>query len=135
MILSILTPVRNFYTGEIKSVSLETKDGKLVIQPRYAPFVCSLVDGIATITTASDEKIVASIMSGFAEVINDKVTILTDSAELPDDVDDNRAVLAKERAKQRLLAVKNEEEIDRERALKALTRAEIRIKLKLLNKK
>ena len=80
MTLSILTPMNHFFEEEIKSISLQTVDGRIVIMPRYTPFVTGLAIGIANIQTATGKTLQAKIDSGFAEVIDNKVTILTDDA-------------------------------------------------------
>ena len=126
MILSILTPMSHFFEEEIKSVALQTVDGRIVIMPRYTPYVTGLVNGVAKIETASGETKHVACMKGFVEVTDNKVTILTDDAHWPDDIDEKRAIEAKERANARL---KETQDIDRARALDALTRAEIRLKL------
>jgi len=81
MTLSILTPMNRFYEGEIKSITLQTLDGIVQILPRYAPYVTGLADGIATIVSANGEQRQAKIDGGFAEVVDNKVAILTDEAE------------------------------------------------------
>ena len=80
MTLSILTPMNHFFEQEIKSVSLQTIDGRIVIMPRYAPYVTGLLPGIANIVTADGNTMQANLNGGFAEVIDNKVAILTDDA-------------------------------------------------------
>ena len=64
---------------------------------------------------------------GFAEVLPDKVTILAETAERPQEIDVARAEKAKERAEERLKS--NSSEVDYDRAEDALQRAETRIKV------
>ena len=137
MTLSILTPVKEFYVGEIKTVLIEAVAGRVQIRPRYAPYIFALNDGIMSIETEEGKKY-AAVMSGFAKVMDNKVTVLTDAAEWPEDIDENRAMQAKERALANLKAqeeqAREENRIDRERAYKSLCRAEIRLKLLLTRK-
>jgi len=69
-----------------------------------------------------------AVAGGFAEVRNDKVIILADSAETPADIDRARAERAKERAEARLSG-RNQEEIDYARAAAALARALTRLQV------
>jgi len=68
------------------------------------------------------------VSGGFAEVRNDKVIILADSAERPDEIDRARAERAKERAERRLSG-RGQEEVDYMRAQVALARALIRLQV------
>jgi F-type H+-transporting ATPase subunit epsilon len=69
-----------------------------------------------------------AVACGFAEVRNDKVIVLADTAELPPDIDRARAERARERAEQRLSG-RTQEEIDYVRASAALARALIRLQV------
>jgi F-type H+-transporting ATPase subunit epsilon len=64
---------------------------------------------------------------GFAEVLPDKVTILAETAERPNEIDVARARKAKERAEQRLTS--GETNVDVERALNAIQKAETRLEV------
>ena len=134
MILSILTPVSEFYNGEITSVSVDSTEGRLQIRPRHAPYVFPIKDCICYIETGEGKK-AAAVMSGFVEVMSNKVIILSDACEWPEEIDEGRAKEAKERALNRLKdsekARIEETRVDRERAYKSYCRAEIRLKLLL----
>jgi F-type H+-transporting ATPase subunit epsilon len=101
--------------------------GEVGILPNHAPFVTPLVISAARIKKDGKENLVA-ISGGFIEVKPDKVIILAETAELPDDIDYNRALAAKERAEKRL-AQSGKEEFDFRRAELALRRATNRIKV------
>ena len=64
---------------------------------------------------------------GFAEVLPDKVTILAETAERPDEIDVGRARKAKERAEQRLTS--GDPEVDVQRSLNALQKADARLEV------
>ncbi|MNJ60063.1 ATP synthase epsilon chain [compost metagenome] len=66
-----------------------------------------------------------AVHGGFVEVQKDKVIVLAESAELPEAIDVDRAVAARERAERRLSA--NQDRIDHRRAELALQRAITRI--------
>ena len=74
---------------------------------------------------ATDERNLA-VSGGFAEVRNDKVIVLADTAERPEEIDRARAERARERAERRL-AGRTDEEVDYARALAALARAVVRL--------
>jgi F-type H+-transporting ATPase subunit epsilon len=80
--------------------------------------------GKITFRSGTQEKQLA-VASGFAEVLPDKVTVLAETAETPEEIDVERARKSKERAEQRLAA--GNTEIDVARALDALRRAEVRL--------
>ncbi len=93
--------------------------------PGHAPFLTTLGIGIVTYRIGRDEHQLA-VAGGFAEVRNDKVIILADSAERPDEIDRARAERARERAERRLSGRSNEE-IDYARCQAALARALTRL--------
>ena len=86
-----------------------------------------LAPGLVTIHNGDEEK-VAAVHAGFAEILGDKVTLLAELAEWPDEIDEQRAIAAKERAEQRLAS--HTEDIDVKRAEFALKKALIRIDAK-----
>ena len=73
---------------------------------------------------ASEDKI-AALHSGFAEILGDKITILAESVEWPDEIDANRANEARIRAERRI----NDSTQDENRAELALKRAMLRLSL------
>jgi F-type H+-transporting ATPase subunit epsilon len=75
--------------------------------------------------TGRDEYYLA-VAKGFAEVRGDKVIVLADTAERPEEIDRARAERARDRAERRLSG-RVEEEVDYERALAALARALVRL--------
>ena len=83
-----------------------------------------LAPGIVTIHEAEGEK-EAAVHAGFVEILGDKVTLLAELAEWPDEIDVSRAEAAKERAEERLR--NHSAEIDTKRAEYALRKALIRI--------
>ena len=70
----------------------------------------------------------AALLSGFAEVLGDQITILAEACEWPEDIDENRAKEAVERAKRRLES--KDEDIDLVRAELALKKALVRLGVK-----
>ncbi len=102
-------------------------EGYFGVWPAHAPFLTSLGSGEVTYRAGREEHRLA-VHGGFAEVGRDRVIILADTAELPEEIDVARARRARERAEQRL-AGKTGEETDYARALAALNRALVRLQL------
>ena len=122
--LNIVTPNRNFYDGDANMVIVKTVDGEIGILPDHLPLVSILDIGMIDIKNGSEEKS-ATINMGFIQVVNNEVSIFTDSAEWPDEIDINRAQEAKERAERRLK--EKSSDLDYKRAEMALKRAINRI--------
>jgi len=131
MLLEIVTPERIVYSEQVDMVVVRGVEGELGILPNHIPLVTPLKIAPAKIKQGGREKLVA-VNGGFVEVRKDKVVILAESAELPEDIDVERALAAKARAEQRLQAAR-QEEIDFRRAQLALMRAMNRLDVKNYN--
>lgn len=95
--------------------------GELGILPNHIPLVSPLKIAPVSIKKGKDTEYIA-VNGGFMEVRKDKVVILAESAELPDDINVDRARAAKERAEKRLNEAKKDE-VDFRRAEMSLQRA------------
>jgi F-type H+-transporting ATPase subunit epsilon len=111
----------------VDEVVVPGSEGYFGVLPGHAPLLATLGIGELTYRIGRDEHHVA-VACGFAEVRNDKVIVLADTAELPPDIDRARAERARERAEQRLSG-RTQEEIDYVRASAALARALIRLQV------
>lgn len=123
--VEIVTPERVVYRDQANIVVAKGKEGDLGILPNHIPLVTPLQIAPVRIKKEDAEDVVA-VSAGFLEVRPDKVTILAEAAELPEEIDVDRAMRAKERAERRL-AESGQEEIDFRRAELALQRATVRI--------
>ena len=124
--LEITTPMRMVVSEEVDEVVAPGIEGYFGVLPGHAPFLTTLGIGVVMYRIGRDEHHLA-IAGGFAEVRNDKVIILADSAERPAEIDVARAERAKERAERRLTG--REEDIDFARAQAALARALTRLQV------
>lgn len=124
--LKIITPDRVFYEGDATMVELKTSEGEIGIYANHIPLTTILAPGIIKITEPEGTK-QAALYSGFVEILKDKVTVLAEVAEWPEEIDVNRAMEAKIRAERRLS--NNESGIDELRAEMSLRRALTRIEL------
>ena len=123
--LEIATPTRLVVTESVVEIVIPGSQGYFVVLPGHAPFLTTLGIGELMYRMGRDERYLA-VSGGFAEVRNDKVIVLADTAELPEEIDRARAERARERAERRL-AGRTDEEVDYTRALAALARAITRI--------
>lgn len=126
--LEVVTPERKVYSDEAAMVIVKGVDGELGILPDHVPFVTPLQIAPVTIKKSEGEEHVIAVNGGFIEVHKNKVSILAESAELPEEIDVDRAEAARERAEERLKKYK-QEEIDFRRAELALQRAMNRLRV------
>jgi F-type H+-transporting ATPase subunit epsilon len=122
--LEIVTPSRLLVKEAAEEAQIPGASGYLGILPGHAPLITELAVGVITYKSSGATHTL-SVAWGFAEVLPDKVTILAEAAEHPQEIDTARAQKAKERAEDRLKS--NNPEIDYTRAEDALQRAETRL--------
>jgi len=125
-VLQIIAPDRIFYEGEVKMVEMVTSEGEIGVLKGHIPMTNILKPGIINIIEEDVEK-QAALHEGFVEILQEKVTVLAEIAEWPDEIDINRANEAKIRAERRL--GQKESGIDILRAETSLKKALIRIEL------
>lgn len=127
--LNILTPEREFYTGEVTEIITDSTQGSIGILPDHMPLVTTLRPSDTEITEKGGKKFKVFISTGIMEVHNNEVKILCDVCESPEEIDFKRAEEAKKRAEERLKN-KNHDNLDIRRAELALSRALARLKLR-----
>jgi F-type H+-transporting ATPase subunit epsilon len=125
--LELATPTRMVVAETVDEVVVPGSEGYFGVLPGHAPLLATLGIGELTYRIGRDERHVA-VAGGFAEVRNDKVIVLADTAERPQDIDRARAERARDRAEQRLSG-RSQDEIDYARAGAALARALTRIQV------
>jgi F-type H+-transporting ATPase subunit epsilon len=101
-------------------------EGELGILPNHIPLVTPLRIAPITVKRQGSKDVVIAVNGGFMEVRKDKVVILAESAELPEQINVDRAKASKERAQKRLSQAK-QDHVDFKRAELALQRALNRI--------
>jgi F-type H+-transporting ATPase subunit epsilon len=100
--VELVSPERILYSGEADMVIARTLGGgELAFLTGHAPFVGALDIATVTIRSAAEGDQLVAVHGGFVEVSNDTVTILSDVAELADQIDVDRARAAQERAEHR----------------------------------
>ena len=128
--LVIVTPERQLLREKTVEVQMPGENGYLGILPGHAPLITELGIGELTYRAKSaSEPVHLAIISGFAEVLGDRVTVLAETAERPEEIDVARAEEAKKRAEERLASAANDPNVDWGRAAVALQRSLIRIQV------
>ena len=125
--LEVISPERIFYTGDAEMVELTTTEGDIGIYADHIPLTTIVAPGVMTITEPGGVLKEAAVLEGFMEITPDKVTILAQSCEWPEEIDINRAAEAKARAERRLKSA--DENINMARADLALRKSLIRLQL------
>ena len=122
--LRVVSPEGNVLKEEVEFVVLPGEAGEIGILPNHAPLIAALDSGVIRYTMQGLTKRMA-ISGGFFEVVENKATVLADTAEPGEMIDLDRANAAKERAENRLQV--RTSDIDIRRAELALRRAIARI--------
>ena len=123
--VEIITPDRVFYRGEGDMIEFTSAAGDLGVYKNHIPLTTVLAPGVVKIHKSGEDDVVAAVHSGFAEILPDKVTLLAEIAEWPDEIDKGRAEAAMKRAEERL--AHRTEAIDVKRAEFALRKALVRL--------
>lgn len=123
--LEIVTPEKKVVEAAAEEVQIPGKNGYLGVLPGHAPLITELAVGEIKYRANGKQRL--AVAWGFAEVLSDKVTILAETAERPEDIDIERARRAKQRAEQRLTS--GDTNVDVERSLDALKKAETRLEV------
>lgn len=124
--LQIITPERKFYEGDASMVELTTEEGEIGVYRGHIPMTAIIAPGILKIHEEGGIK-EAALISGFLEILPEKIVIMAEVAEWPEEIDISRAQEAKIRAERRLK--EQDGEIDIIRAEIALKKALVRISL------
>ncbi len=100
--LKIVTANRSFYDDDVTMVMFKTTEGEIGVLKGHIPLTTTLTSGMAIIQKQGAKERNAVLHGGFAEITSEEVTIITDAAEWPDELDLVRAREAKERAEKQL---------------------------------
>lgn len=99
--LIVNTPDRQFYQKEVSMVELATSEGEIGVYAEHIPLTSVLVPCVMAIHEEGGTK-KAAVHGGIVEILKDKVTVLAEVAEWPNEIDVNRANEARIRAERRL---------------------------------
>ena len=128
ILLEVATPDKGeVYKKDINMLIVRSICGELGILPKHARLLTELIPHAMRIKESGGE-VKLFVSGGFMEITPEKITILADAAEAPDDIDVERAKAAYQRANDRL--AKKSPDLDVERAEAALARAKARLLVK-----
>jgi len=125
--LDIITPERNVFSDTVDSVQVPGLGGELGILPGHTPLISQLRTGVLAYAQGATKRRLL-VSGGFVEVSDDRVAVLADVAERPEEIDAARARLAREHAEKTLSAFTGSEE-DFARARAELERSMVRLQL------
>lgn len=125
--LEVVTPTGPVVSEDVDIVTAPGVDGEFGVLANHAPFLSTIKTGTLVFKQDKREKYLM-VSSGFAEVSNNKITFLVETAEFGHEIDVDRALHARERAEKRLAkAQAHADDLDRIRAEASLQRAVARI--------
>ncbi len=124
--LQVIAPDRVFLEEDAEMVELTTTEGEIGVLKDHIPLTAIVAPGILRVKKDGQQK-EAALHEGFLEILPDKVVILAESCEWPEEIDINRANEAKIRAERRLKGA--DAEINGTRAELALRRSLVRLSL------
>ena len=124
--LKILASDRVFYDGRCQMVILPAMDGQLGVLANHGDMVVALKMGEMRIQKEDGSWQTALIGKGVMQDINNRMTILVEFAEHPEEIDQKRALEAKHRAEEQLRQKQSIQEYHHSKA--ALSRALARLK-------
>ena len=122
MQVELVAADRLVWSGEATMVVARTTEGDVGVLPNHAPMLSLMVDGVVDVQTAEGETWVAAVDAGFLSVANNRISILSEHAEMSHAIDLEKARAELERAR---TAGEYESEAEAEDAIR---RAEARIR-------
>lgn len=129
LFVDIVAPDRNVFRGETAGVQAPGVEGSFEVRPGHAPMIAAFGVGPLVLRMASGERVEYATSGGFLEVLDDKVTVLAETAEPASSIDVARAQAAEETARERLRAASDPAE--RLSAETALERARNRARVSM----
>jgi len=125
--LRVVTPTRLVLDEDVDEVTAHGELGEFGVLPNHIAFLSTLVAGELTYKQGATKRTLA-VGGGYAEVLDNVMTVLAPSAEFASEIDVARAQRAKQRA-EKIMAEVNLEEKDRQGAESALKRALVRLQV------
>lgn len=125
--LDVVTPERRVLAESVEMVTVPGFGGELGILPGHTPLISRLQTGVLSYVKDGHTQQL-HVSGGFVEVSDDRVSVLADVAERPEEIDAARARLARERVEKSLNGWSGAEE-DFEKARVKLERSQVRIQL------
>lgn len=130
-LLKIITPSHEVFNGEVQKVFLRNSDGLFEILANHESMITNTVPSIMKFIDKDGKENELFVSTSIVNINNNELAICSDAAEFESEIDEQRALKAKERAERRL---KEPEKYNKQRAEAALIRAKERILLKRHNR-
>ena len=126
--LRLLASDKPLFDGQCESITLPTVDGAIQILAGHSNMIAALVPGVLRGHVVGGEDKVAAVSGGMIKVEDNEVLVLVETAELPEEIDTNRAKRAEAQAREAILQKKSIEEYRTAQAnlARALTRLRVR---------
>jgi F-type H+-transporting ATPase subunit epsilon len=125
--LEVVTPERRLVSESVNSVTVPGRGGELGVLPGHAPLISELQTGVLSYIQ-DGTTFQLHVSNGFVEISNNRVSVLAEIAERPEEIDAARARLARERQEKELGSWSGSEE-DFEKARVKLERSMVRVQL------
>lgn len=129
--LKIISPEKTVLDAECKSVTMPTSEGQITVLPRHAPIYALVTAGEVIARTTDRGDISLGVGSGFANINQTSITLLANFGVLTDEIDEERARQAKERAE----SIINERRGKQDEALATLELSRSLLELKLARRR
>ena len=128
--LQVLASNKIFYKGRCQKLIIPLEDGEKAVLPHHEDMVIAVSVGEMRLMDEDGQWIHAVVGKGFIQIINNRVTLLVDTAEHPEEIDERRAEEVRERAAEQLKQRKGLQEHSHFEASLARSLARLRTKHK-----
>ncbi|MBQ8525779.1 MAG: ATP synthase F1 subunit epsilon [Clostridia bacterium] len=105
--LDFFAAEKPFYEGECVSLVVPINGGQYGIQAMHNNMIAAIIPGMLKLTTPKGDEIIAAVSEGLVKVESNHVLLLVDTAEHPEEIDENRARRSAEQAKEAILQKKS----------------------------
>lgn len=127
VLLKLVTPSRLLLEQEVDEVTVPGSVGELGVLPDHITFLTTLDAGEMSYKTGAD-RVRLALSGGYAEVLNNEMTVLANAAEYAEEIDLERARNAREKAEKRMEDL-NPDDQEFSAAQAALRRALVRLQV------
>ncbi len=128
--LQVIATDKVFFKGMCQKLIIPLLDGEKAVLPHHEDMVIAVTMGEMRLMDDNDQWIHGVVGEGFVQIVNNRVTLLVDTAERPEDIDERRAQEARERAEEQLRQSKSIQEHSHFEASLARSLARLRLKHK-----
>ena len=131
--LKILAAEKPLYEGDCISLVIPTIRGQYGIQAMHYNMTSAIVPGLLKLTMPDGSEIIAAVSDGIIKVEDNRVLILVDTAERPEEIDENRAKRAAAAAQEAILQKKSIQDYHAAQAKMARAINRLRVKKHSIN--